>query len=295
MRVLADVANRLGESVLWHRPTGTIHWIDLLEPERLAYDVTTGQLSRHTFDLPAPLGALVQTTDPNVFVLAHRGGLAWLGNADSLLKPFVDPERGRDGVSYNDCKVDRFGRLWVGTSHIAELEPRGCLWCVTSNGTATLADAGFAVSNGPAFSPDGRTMYFSDSLARKILTYDIGPDTPQARNRRVFATFADQDGLPDGLTVDAEGCVWVAHWAGSQISRWSPDGERLESMAVPSVHVTALAFGGADMRTLHITTAREAADPLALQDLPHSGALFAYESGCEGIAETPFAAPERQV
>lgn len=294
MRTLAGSANRLGESVLWHRPTGTIHWIDLLEPERLAYDVTTGHLSRYPLDLPAPLGALVQTTDPNLFVLAHRQGLAWLNRIVNWRKPFVDPEQGRDSVSYNDCKVDRFGRLWVGTSHIAELEPRGCLWCVTSDGTATLADAGFAVSNGPAFSPDGRTMYFSDSLARKILTYDISPDTPHARNRRVFAAFADQDGMPDGLTVDAEGCLWVAHWAGSQISRWSPAGERLASVAVPSVHVTALAFGGADLGTLYITTAREAADPKALQDLPLSGALFAFEPGCEGIAETLFAAPDSQ-
>lgn len=286
VEVVAKVENRLGESVLWHAATRTVQWIDLMRPEISSLD-EAGSVRTRPLPLPTPLGAIVATSDPGKLVLGWRGGLSVLDMATLALAPLIDPERGRDGVAFNDCKVDRAGRLWAGSSHEREIETRGCLWCVDAAGSCTLADAGFAVANGPAFSPDGRVMYFSDSNAHRILAYDIAADG-RASGRRLFAAFDAADGMPDGLTVDAEGCPWVAHWAGAKVSRWSPKGERLASIPVPSVHVTAVAFGGPRLDTLYIVTAREGADAASLARLPLSGHAFACRPGVTGIVEPLF-------
>ena len=157
----------------------------------------------------------------DVVMLAHRGGLSLLDLRDMSLTPYCDPEGGRDAIIYNDIKVDRWGRVWVGTSHARELEPRGALWCVESATRFALADAGFAIANGPAFSRDGGTLYFNDSLGRTTFAYDIAPGHLAARNRRVLVHHGEGDGLPDGVVVDANDDVWTAQWAGSAILKFN--------------------------------------------------------------------------
>jgi sugar lactone lactonase YvrE len=287
IRVVEPCGNRLGESAVWQPAEQALYWLDLLDPA--LFRLAPGQpASRVPLPLEPPLGSMAATDRPGVFVLTHPAGLSLLDARTGALAPFAAPEDGRAGVAYNDGKVDRWGRLWIGTSDLAEAEPRGVLWCVSPDGAAHLADSGFVVSNGPAFSPDGRTLYFSDSVARRILAYDITPDDPRPRSRRVLAAMAPDEGLPDGLTVDADGGLWVAHWDGWRVTRFSPEGERTTMIPLPVPRVTSLAFGGRALDVLYATTAAcDLAAPV-LAAAPASGHLFAIETGFRGLPERPF-------
>jgi xylono-1,5-lactonase len=280
--------HKLAESIIWQAERHRLLWVDLLAPSLHLYDLKSGQTQSRPLDLQPPIGSFVLTDDPSTILLAHRGGLGFVNTDTLATTQFCDPENGRDGVIYNDMKLDRFGRLWVGTSHIRETDPRGALWCVDRNGAATLVDVGFPISNGPAFSPDGLTMYFNDSYHRQTLAYDVDPAKPTATNRRVFAKYDEEDGLPDGIITDSEGCPWSAQWAGARVIRFSPQGERLMTIPIPAGHVTTACFGGEDLSQLFITTALDGLDPETLRRFPLSGSIFTAHVGATGIAEPRF-------
>lgn len=286
MKLFIEAKHRLGEAIIWHEAGKCLYWIDLLDPALFRHDPATGVTQSFPLPLAAPLGAIVATEDADLLLLTHRRGLSLLRLSNLEIAPYADPEAGRDAIIYNDAKCDRWGRLWAGSSHALEREPRGALWCLTGTRQA-LGDAGFAVANGPAFSPDGRRMYFNDSMGRQTLVYDIDEADLLPRNRRVFANFAAGEGLPDGVIVDGEGCLWIAHWGGARITRWSPEGERLAVHPVPALNVTTMCFAGPDYKTLYITTARDGMDEAALAAMPLSGSLFTLETDVKGLPEPP--------
>lgn len=283
-----QASNALGEAAIWHVATKRLLWIDLLKPRLFTLDPATGTTTVLDVKLAGPLGAIVPTSNPRLVMVSYLKGLSTLDIETGATTLFADPERGRDATIYNDCKTDRFGRLWVGTSHYKEQEARGALWCVLPNGEAYLGDTGFAVSNGPAFSLDGKTMYFNDSAGRKTFAYDISADDPHPRNRRVFLSYAEEEGMPDGVVVDSEDCLWVAHWGGSRVTRISPKGERLQVINVPAPHVTTVGFGGSDLRSLYITSARDGLSEEKLKAWPQSGDLFLWKSAVAGVPEPLF-------
>jgi xylono-1,5-lactonase len=280
--------HRLGESIIWHVARQCYFWVDLLDPALFSHDPTTGQTVKREIGLPPPIGSIAATTNPDLLMLAHRGGLSLLDVRSMNMTFYCDPETGRDAIIYNDIKVDRWGRLWVGTSHEREQEERGALWCVESRTRWALADAGFAIANGPAFSLNGQTMYFNDSARRKTFAFDISPEHPAARNRRTLVQHAEADGMPDGVVVDSADNIWTAQWAGSALLKFDREGQRLERIDVPSVHVTTLCFGGADLRQPLITTATDAATPDQLKALPLSGSVFTFANEVEGVCEPLF-------
>ncbi len=288
LRNIYPAQNKLGEAAIWHEASQRLMWIDLLEPRLFILDPATNETLIRPIALDAPLGAIVATTNPDLLMVSHPRGLSTLSVETGELEPFAHPEQGRDGVIYNDCKMDRFGRLWVGTSHNKEEEPRGALWCVTADGRCFLGDAGFAVSNGPAFSIDGKTMYFNDSGARKTYAYDIAEDDPHPRNRRKLVNWMQDEGMPDGVVVDEEDNLWVAHWGGARITRVSKRGDRLQVVQVPVPHVTTVCFGGVDHATLYVTTARDGLSLDSLKTWPQSGDLFSIKPGFKGLAEPLF-------
>lgn len=287
IRLLCDSADALGEAPLWHPCDGRLYWLDLtgIRLHRLEAD---GTLTTRFPARPGPLGAIVAGPAAGELVLTAPDGL-WLYDwaADSLT-PLCHPEAGRTAIGYNDAKVDRAGRLWIGTSDLAEQDPRGALWCWQSGAAPVLAEAGLTVVNGPAFSPDGRTLYLSDSVGRRILAFDVAPGAPVLTNRRVFASMAVDEGYPDGLTVDADGFLWMAHWDGWRVTRFSPSGERALVLPLPVPRVTSLAFGGPGLATLFVTTARVDLPAVVLAAAPLSGGLFALEPGVGGLPERPF-------
>jgi sugar lactone lactonase YvrE len=279
--------DRLGESALWHPRLRTLWWIDFYGPTVHRLDPATGLRTDWKVPGSESIGALAFTAAGEL-VLALDRGLHLFDPATGAARPFADPEAGRAGIGYNDAKVDGTGRFWAGTSDTAEAEPRGVLWRVDAAGRSTLADSGFVVSNGPAFAPDSRTLYFSDTTARRILAYDLDPATGRLSTRRVFATLTLEEGWPDGLAADSEGGVWCARYGGGAVTRFDRDGRRTAEIALPVRAVTSCCLGGGDLRRLFITTGRmpddAAAEPLA-------GALFTADVTVPGMPE-PLFAPE---
>lgn len=288
LRNVYAASNVLGESAIWHAASGRLLWIDLYVPRLFCLNPVLGKTIVSEIKLRAPLGAIVATTNPDILMITHADGISSLSLRDGTTKLFAHPEGQRDAVIYNDCKIDRWGRLWAGTSHEKEKEARGALWCVLSDGSSYLGDTGFAISNGPAFSLDGETMYFNDSLGQKTFAYYIAPHDHYPRNRRVLVEYSSDEGLPDGLTVDSEDCLWVAHWGGSRITRLTPQGERIERFAVPAPNVTTVGFGGQDLSTLYVTTARDGLNEDQLLEFPQSGDLFSMKTNVHGVPETLF-------
>ena len=284
-----EARHRLGEAIIWHVARPRLMWIVLLDPALFEHDLATGQTQSRRLALPPPIGAIAATSDPGLLALTHRQGLSLLAIADLKLRPFCDPEAGRDAIIWNDAKCDPWGRLWIGSSHEKEREPRGALWCVKDRKTFALGDAGFAVSNGPAFSPDGRTLYFNDSAGRATLAYDITAEDPHPRNRRTLIAYAPDEGLPDGIVTDAEGCLWVAHWGAPRISRYRPDGRLIRAYRVPAGNVTTMCFGSSDLQTLYITTARDGLGDGTLAEFPGTGSVFRLKTETRGLSEHLFA------
>lgn len=285
--------NALGESVFWSVATRAVCWIDGVEPTLWQWQADSGEYGSKRIDVPAPLGMIAATSDPQILVMAHRAGVALHDLRSGQQQPIADPECGRAAIGYNDAKVDPSGTLWLGTYDDSESEPRGCLWRLEHGHAPRLAESGVAVFNGPAFSPDGRVIYVSDSIGRRILAYNI--DERVLSGRRVFVQLAPEEGLPDGLTVDSEGGLWCAHWDGGCVTRYAPTGQRLSRISVPAPRVTSVAFGGAALETLYITTARYGLSAEQLAHAPLAGALFAARPGVCGIAPTllpmPFSCP----
>ncbi len=190
----------------------------------------------------------------------------------------------------NDCTADPAGRLLAGSwfYHPSKDYPLGYLVRVDTDGTAHVIDEGFHLANGLGFSPNGRTLYFTDSAVRRIYAYDYDVSTGMARNRRVFVKVPDERGLPDGLTVDAEGFVWSAEWYGSRVVRYDPDGKLERTISTPAKQASSLTFGGPDLRHIFITSASKSE---AMPVMPpgydpytgyFGGALYVINAGISG-------------
>lgn len=277
-RAVSPPEDRLGESPQWDSAAGLLWWVDFYGPTLRCLEPARG--ARRHWRLPgSAVGSVVLAQDG--LLLALDQGLCRFDPASGGVTPWRDPEGGREGIGLNDAKVDRQGRLWLGSFDRREREPRGMLHRFDAEGRHAVADSGYVVCNGPAFSPDGRTLYFSDTLGRRLLAYALDPATGRLGERRLFAGI--EAGYPDGLTVDAEGHVWCAHYAGGRLSRFAPDGRLERTTALPVSNPTSLCFGGRDLATLYVTTAREGAE-----GEPLAGAVLALEPGVAGLPEPRF-------
>ena len=284
--VHAQTRDRLGESAMWRAGEQAIYWVDLYGPvvHRMRLG---GQVESFVVPSTNFIGSFVFVTGGRL-MLAVDTGLVLFDPATGLFTPFVDPNAGREAIAYNDGKLDRSGRLWVGTLDLAETEPRGILYCVDGRGRATVADSGFIACNGPAFSPAGDILYFSDSMGRRILAYDLATGSPALRNRRIFATMTESEGVPDGLTVDAEGGVWCAHYGVGRLTRYAPDGSVNMVIELPCPVVTSMSFGGPHMTTLFVTTGWSPGVQRPEDEAGPGGALFAIDTAIVGLPEPEF-------
>lgn len=286
-RVAAATRDKLGESPMWDAAAQALYWIDWYNPIVHRLDPETGSLSHWNIPGVASIGSIVLANNGRL-LLALEHGLHMFDPASATLAYFADPSGQRQGVGYNDAKIDREGRCWIGTFDHAEVDPRGILYCVDEKGRGDVGDSGFAVCNGPAFSPNGTTLYFSDTVGRRILAYDMSPNSTRLTNRRLFAAFADTEGMPDGLTVDASGDLWCAHYGAGLLSRYAPDGERKSLLQLPCPVVTSLCFGGGDLRTIYVTTGWSPGVSRPVDETGPGGSLLSIRVDTAGIAEPVF-------
>jgi sugar lactone lactonase YvrE len=281
-----DARASLGECPVWSVAEQALYWVDINAPTLNRFDPATGR--NVAFPMPAAIGCFALRRGGG-FVVALRDGL-WLARADGTLDrrvaaaPF-DPARHR----FNDGRCDPQGRFFAGALNERRDAASAGLWRLDADFGLTQVLSGLTISNGLAFSPDGRTMYHTDTPTLTIHAYDFDPASGTPANRRVFATFTAETDRPDGAAVDSEGCYWTALYRGGRVVRLSPAGRVLAEYAVPAMCPTMCAFGGADLRTLYVTTARQFRDADELARLPQSGGLFALQVDVPGCPEPAFA------
>jgi sugar lactone lactonase YvrE len=283
-----EIRAELGEGPVWSEAEQALYWIDCMKPAAYRYDPATGENRALDLPLDSTLGALAFRRGGG-YVLALESGVKTVDANGKSAQLLCHPEKGRDENRYNDGKPDRDGRFFLGSLNKADRDPTGALYRIDADGACTELDSGFVCANGMDWSPDNRTFYFVDSGSRNIFAYDYDAATGDIDNRRVLATVAAEEGVPDGLCIDREGFIWVAHWDGWCVSRFDPQGRRERKLRVPVPRPTSLCFGGRDLDRLYITSAAMDLEKPALAAAPLSGSLFAYEPGVRGLSFSAFA------
>ena len=286
IRCVAQTADVLGEVPLWHPGEGALYWIDLFKPAVHRLDPATGDVRSWT--PPMKLGSIGLRAAGGL-LLAGRDGLL-LTDPDLAVTGFLGhPDGDRPENILNDGRVDPAGRFFVGSMNKMLEKPSGRLFRVEPDGRSTVVADGIWVPNSLAFSPDGRTMYFADSHEKRIYAYPFDPDTGDLGARRLFADTADEPGVPDGSAVDADGFLWNARFDGSAVIRYDPDGRVERRVALPVTRPSACTFGGEDLSTLYVTTARFRLPADVLAREPDAGGLLAVATDVRGLEEPLFA------
>jgi sugar lactone lactonase YvrE len=284
VQCVADVRAVLGEGPVWVEREAALYWVDIKASKIFRVDDSGDWRERAT---PLRVGSLVPREEHG-FIGGTDQGIARIDLGRDEFEIVARPEAHLPHNRFNDGKVDRTGRFWAGTMDDRETGSAGTLYRIDPNLDCTPIDTGYGITNGPAFSPDGRIMYHSDTARQVIYKFNLD-EAGNASGRRVFLQFGQGDGYPDGMTVDAEGCLWIAFWGGWCVRRFSPAGERLETIRMPVSQPSSCAFGGATLDRLYVTSARKGLDEGSLEMQPKAGGLFMLEPGVRGLAEVPFA------
>ena len=288
IRVVVHSRDIVGESPVWCRRTGRLFLVDI--QGRGVHVLRPADGSYRSFELPDMVTS-VSTRAAGGLILTLRKTFALFEPETGALEILADPEPERPDNRFNDGKCDRQGRLWAGTMGAKDwLAETGALYRFDADRRITRMQDKVKCSNGTGWSPDGRTMYYTESFRYTIFAYDFDPPSGEIANRRPFASVDPAaGGFPDGLTVDAEGCVWSAQPVWGRLVRYDPGGRMERIIELPVSRGTSCIFGGADYRTLFVTTATETLSSEQLEEEPLAGSLLACEPGPRGLPETPFA------
>jgi L-arabinonolactonase len=280
--LVVDARNRLGECPLWCERSGTLYWTDI-EGRTISRLLPGGAVEHWT--LPARVGSFAFCENGTQLLLGLDTGIALFDTASGALSPIVPVEADLPATRINDGRCDRQGRFVFGMFNAPE-EPVGGFYRVHPDlRVERLPLPLAAVGNSIAFSPDGATMYYTDSPARMIWRLAYGD---QLGEPEVFVRLAKEEGFADGSCIDADGGLWNAQWEGSCVVRYDASGRETARLALPVTRPTCPAFGGADLSTLYVTSARGGLDKEALRAQPEAGGVFALQAGWRGLPESRF-------
>jgi sugar lactone lactonase YvrE len=285
IEAVVTAADQLGETPLWCDRTRRLWWLDIEKPKLQSFDPATG--GHEITALPGVYAGSQALTTAGDRLVATDLDLQRLDPVTGALAPFATVETGVDN-RLNDGRVDARGRLWIATMDNQLHRPHGGLYRVDADGTVTQHASDVIVGNGIAFSPDGRTFYFTDTRRYTSYAYDLDLDDGVITNRRVFADYSATGDRPDGACVDVDGCLWAAFFAGGRIVRYRPDGTIDRTIALPVTNPTCLCFGGSDLKTMFVTSAAKFLTQEQRAREPLAGALFAIEGLGQGLAENRF-------
>lgn len=293
-RVVLKTGCQLGEGLHWDQANGRLWLVDIhgCRIVRWELDSSTWQ----EWEAPERVGWVLSTGNLQEKLVGLQGGMAHMhlpeGARDCrLLKWVARPFKAGVPLRLNDAKTDAKGRVWAGSlNNDDESQPDGRLYRLDELGRCEEVDGPYGVANGPAISPCQTLMLHTDSAARTIYAFDLDVEAGSLSNKRVWLRFTEADGYPDGMTFDAQGRVWVAHWGGGCVSRFSADGRLTHRVALPTDHVTNVCFAGPRLERLFVTTARQGLSAEQLAAQPSAGHLFEIDpAGSTGLAPTPVA------
>jgi sugar lactone lactonase YvrE len=286
--LILDAQALLGEGPVWDARRQTLYWVDIMGCQVHAFQPAASH--DRAFDVGQPVGTVVPRRSGGVMV-ALRDGFAALDTDTGELTLIADPEARLPQNRFNDGKCDPAGRFWAGTMRIAEDQKgAGSLYRLDPDLSVHKMWTNITVANGIAWSHDARTMYYIDTPTKMVVAFDYNVETGAIANPRPVVHTPDGPGFPDGMTIDAEGMLWVAYWDGWRVVRWDPaTGRALATIELPVAKVTAPWFGGPNLDELYITSARIGLSEDALAKQPHAGSLFVARPGVAGLPAFEFA------
>lgn len=272
----------IGEGAIWDDRRQCLYWVDILGSKFFQYDPKANE--NKVFALDQYVTTIVPSVNENTAFLTMSNGFASFNLRTGELKPLGDPEPHLPDNRFNDGKCDPQGRFWAGTMSMNGEKYAGALYLLAEDGTIHKKIKNVSISNGLAWSLDGKTMYFIDTPTYEVVAYDFNGRTGAISNGRTIISVPESRGMPDGMTIDEEGMLWIAHWGANQVCRWDPDsGSLISSFIFPVSQLTSCAFGGENLDRLFVTSARDGlSDRLA--DEPLAGSLFVIENtGVKGV------------
>jgi sugar lactone lactonase YvrE len=272
------VRDELGEGALWSARENAFYWVDIRAPALNRLALADGRIDR--WAMPEPLGWVVER-EQGGFIAGFQSGFAELDLAPFAIRTIGDPEPHLPGNRMNDGKADADGHIWCGTMDMAEEQDSGSLYRLGPDHVWERMDDGYRVPNGPAFSSDGRWLYHSDTARRTI--YRFRRANGRLLEKQVFVRLSEEEGHPDGMTVDGEGKLWVAHWGGGCVSRFHEDGSLARRIVLPASQITNLSFAGEALDRLFVTSAA-----VGLPESEFDGALFEVDCGVRGLPSHQF-------
>jgi sugar lactone lactonase YvrE len=283
VELLYDAKATLGEGPAWDAKTNSLYWVDILE-KRIHVHADENRL----IQLQDYVSCVAPCTDGSL-VLTHRFGVWTLkldsGKLTEISVPSGEPNHNR----FNDGKCDPAGRLIAGTMDMGEREASGSLYSFQANGSYKKLLGDIRISNGLAWSPDHKTLYYIDTPTREVKAFDYDVTTGEIANPRTALTIPAEFGWPDGMTSDTQGHLWICMWGGAQVTRWDVKQARLlDQIQIPAWNVTSCAFGGKNMDQLYVTSARTGMDEADLKEYPLTGGLFKVETNVVGMPTFQF-------
>lgn len=285
VEVLVDAHAEVGEGPLWDAGSQELLWVDIPQGRVHRSDVSSGQ--SRSVDVGQPVGAVALRAGGGL-IGALRDGFAFIEPATGAAELVAPVERDVDENRMNDGKCDRLGRLWAGTMAEDMRAGAGTLYRLEPDLRTVQVLDDVSVSNGLAWDSHDAIMYFIDSGTGGVDAFDYDAETGAISNRRRFVDLESGLGLPDGMTIDSEDCIWVAVWGGGQVRRYTPEGTLDAVVELPAAQVTSCTFGGLSLDLLFVTSAAAGLEEAERNKQPHAGAVFRIEPGVTGMAPSRF-------
>jgi sugar lactone lactonase YvrE len=290
MEIASAHVSTLGEGPVWDAERSALCWVDIVSGHIHTLQTATERLA--TIDVLQMVGCAALCRDGN-YIAGLQQGIAFVNRNTGAISLIATPEAHLPGNRFNDGKCDPAGRLWVGSMALSEETGAGSLYCVDNDLQCQKKIDNVTTSNGMAWTSDHKTFYYIDSPTRTVVGYDYNMETGDIANRRVVIVIPTNEGFPDGMAIDGEDNLWIAHWDGWQVSRWDPrTGKKLLTVELPAARITSCAFGGPALEDLYITSARIHLTEEELKQQPQAGMLFVLRnSGYQGVKTSYFNYP----
>ena len=277
----------LGEGPVWDAANNAILWVDIMGCAIHVLDRKNNAFQ--SIATPSMIGSFALCNDGNI-IAALQEGFVFINRNTGEINAIGDPEKQLQGNRFNDGKTDPAGRFWAGSMSLTGETGTGSLYMVDQQLQVKKQVENVSISNGLCWSLDNRFFYYIDTPTMEVVRFDYDNATGEISNKTTVITIPAKEGYPDGMTIDSQGMLWIAHWEGWQVARWNPfTGEKIDAIQLPVSLVTSICFGGENMDEMYITSARVGLTDEQLAEEPLAGSSFVIQhSGYTGFKFTPF-------